>query len=186
MPFEINLEEGERLIASLSFVVPKDPEAFRIAVTDRAVFLPRKKFFAVKDPTYCERVLLSQVVDAKVKTLNPFFLWTLALLMVIAGAVTTGLMLLPVLRGEGGKVSGYRPAVAIVGLVIPFVSRRRYGLSISIVDEAFLWKPRLHVDRASRTALNVFLTQAAVALRQAGVKVTDERNGPVIRTKPSA
>src|SRR5271165_1290320 len=94
MPFEINLEEGERLIASLSFVVPKDPEAFRIAVTDRAVFLPRKKFFAVKDPTYCERVLLSQVVDAKVKTLNPFFLWTLALLMVIAGAVTTGLMLL--------------------------------------------------------------------------------------------
>jgi hypothetical protein len=186
MPFDINLEEGERLIANLSFVVPKDPEPFHIAITDRAIFLPRIKFFAVQDPTYCERVLLSQVVEAKVKKLSPFFLWTLAFLMVIVGMVTTGMMLLPVLKGEGGKVSGYPPAVAIVGLVIPFVSRRRYGLSISIVDETFLWKPRLHVDRASRSGLEIFLTQTADALRQAGIKVTDERGNSVVRTKPSA
>ena len=183
MPFDISLEEGERLIANLSFVVPKDPSAFHIAITDRAVFLPRKKFFAVKDPTYCERVLLNRVVEAKVKRLNPFFLWTLALLMVIVGTVTTGLMMLPVFRGERGQLSGYPPAVAIVGLVIPFTARRRYGLSISIVDEAFLWKPRLHVDRASRNALEIFLTQTADALRQAGVNVIDERDSSLSASK---
>ena len=177
MPFDISLEEGERLIADLSFIVPKDPAPFHIAITDRAVFLPRKKFFAVKDPTYSERVLLNRVVEAKVKRLNPFFLWTLALLMVVVGTVTTVLMILPVFRGESGHLSGYPPAVAIVGLVIPFVSRRRYGLSISIVDETFLWKPRLHVDRASRNALEIFLTQTADALREAGVNVRDERDG---------
>jgi len=96
--------------------------------------------------------------------------------MVIAGAVTTGLMILPVLRGEGGQLSGYPPAVAIVGLVIPFIAKRRYGLSISIVDEVFLWKPRLNVDRASRNALESFLSQTADALRQAGVNVRDERD----------
>jgi hypothetical protein len=76
MPFDISLEEGERLIADLSFVVPKDPTTFRLSITDRAVFLPRKKLFAVKDPTYGERVLLNRVVEAKVKRLNPFFLPT--------------------------------------------------------------------------------------------------------------
>lgn len=176
MPFDISLEEGERLIARLSFIAPGDSEAFHIAITDRAVFLPRKKSFAVKDPAYCERVALNRVVEAKVKKLNPFFLWTLALLMVIAGTVTTGLMVLPVLRGEGGQLSGYPPAVAIVGLVIPFIARRRYGLSIAIVDEAFLWKPRLHVDGTSRNAVELFLTQTADALRQAGVNVKDERD----------
>lgn len=176
MPFDISLEDGERLIANLSFMVPKDSAAFHIAVTDRAVFLPRKKFFAVKDPAYCERVPLNRVGEAKIKRLSPFFLWTVALLMVVGGTVTTGLMMLPVLWGEGGHLSGYPPAVAVVGLVIPFIAKRRYGLSISIVDEAFLWKPRLHVDRASRNALEIFLTQAADALRQAGVSVKDERD----------
>ena len=141
MPFDVKLEEGEHPIALLSFVASKKSEAFHLAVTDRAVFLPRKKFFAVKDPTYCERVPLNRVIEANVKKLSPYFLWTLALVMVLAGTVTTGLMMLPILKGEGGEVSGYPPAVAVVGLVIPFIARRRYGLSISIVNEAFLWKP---------------------------------------------
>ena len=175
MPFDLSLEEGERLIADLSFVVANDPAAFNIGITNQAVFLPRKKLFAVKDPTYSERVPLNRVVEATIKRLNPFFLWTLAVLMVAVGTVTTVLMMLPVFRGESGHLSGYPPAVAIVGLVIPSVSRRRYGLSIHIVGEAFLWKPRLHVDRASRNALQIFLTQTANALREAGVNVRDER-----------
>lgn len=175
MPFDISLEEGEQLIANLTFLVSRDPAAFRIAITNRAVFLPKKKLFALKDPTYCERVPLNRVVEVKVKKLNPLFLWTLALLMIVGGTVITALMMFPILRGEGGQLSGYPPAVALVGLVIPFVARRRYGLSISIVDEAFLWKPRVHVDRASRDAVGVFLTQAAEAFRQAGVNVKDER-----------
>ena len=109
--------------------------------------------------------------------LNPYFLWALAVLMVAIGTITTVLMLLPVFKGGSGRLNGYPPAVAIVGVVIPFVSRRRYGLSISIVGETFLWKPRIHVDRASRNALQLCLTQTADALREAGVNVRDEREG---------
>jgi hypothetical protein len=176
MPFQVNLEEGERLIANLTFMIPKDSAVFQVAVTDRAVFLPRKKFFAVKDPNYTERVPLNRIAEAKVKKLSPIFLWVLALLMVVGGAVFTALMLVPILRGEGGEFSGFPPAATIVGLVIPFIARQRYGLFISIVDETFLWKPRLHVDRASRNSLESFLTEVAEAFRQAGVSVIDERD----------
>jgi len=40
MPFDFSLEESERLIANLFFIVPKDSAAFQIAISDRAVFLP--------------------------------------------------------------------------------------------------------------------------------------------------
>jgi hypothetical protein len=183
MPFDIILEEGEQLIANLSFGVPHDSDIFHLALTNRAVFLPRKKFFAVKDATYFERVPLNRIVEAKIKKLSPVFLWALALLMVAVGTVITCLMMIPLLRREGGEFSGYPPAVALVGLVIPIIARRRYGLSISIVDGGFLWKPRLHVDKTSRNAVDAFLTQVAESLRQAGVNVKDERDRTVSITQ---
>jgi hypothetical protein len=190
MPFAFQLEEGERLIAQLSFVVPGDSSPFHIAVSERALFLPKKKLFAVKDPTYCERVSLNRVTDARIKKLHPFFFWLLSMLMVLVGSITTVLMILPLIHREDAHLSGYPPAVAVVGLVIPFIIRQRFGLSISIVNEPFLWKPRLLVDRASREAVGTFLTQAADAFREAGIHVIDERTGlsPALHstTKPFA
>ena len=175
MPFEITLQEGERVIANLTFMVPNGPAAFHIAVTDRAVFLPGKKAFAVKDPTYAERVGLNQVVEVKIKKLGSVFLWILAALMVLGGAAVTMLMMRPVLQGQGGHISGYPPAIAVVGLVIPFLARRRYGLTIAMVGRTFRWKPRLYVDKASRSAAGRFLTDVSTAFREAGVSVKDER-----------
>ena len=176
MPFDVKLDEAEHLIALLSFEASKKSEAFHLAITDRAVFLPRKKLFAVKDPTYCERVPLNRVIEASVEKLSPYFLWTLGLVMMLVGTVTTGLMMLPILKGERGELSGYPPAVAVIGLVIPFIARRRYGLSISIVDEVFRWKPPLLVDKASGSEVERFLSLAADAFRQAGVRLRDERD----------
>jgi hypothetical protein len=185
VPFDVNIEDGERLIANLAFVASRNDKVFRIAITDRAIFLSRKKFIAVSDPTYSERVPLSQVVEVKIKRLNPYFLWALTLLMVVGGAIVTALMLLPVFKGEAGDISGYPPAVVLVGLVIPFIARRRYGLSIQMVTGDFLWRPPLLVDRVSRNAVDQVLTQAADAFRQAGVNPIDERT-PVPLGAPAA
>ncbi len=174
MSFDIHLEDGERMIANLSFIAGKSG-SLNIAISDRAAYLPRRKFFAVSDPNYCERVPLNRVHRATVRKLNPYFLWALAFVMVLAGSVTTVLMMLPVLRGEAGTVSGYPPAIVVVGLIIPFIARRRYGLTISIVDDAFSWKPPLFVDSASRKAVGSFLDRVAEACRKAGISVRDER-----------
>jgi len=181
MSFEIHLEEGERMIANLSFIAGK-AGSLNIAISDRAAYLPRKKLFAVSDPNYCERVPLNRILQATIRKLNPHLLWALALLMVIGGTATTALMMMPLLKGGGGTVSGYPPAIAVVGLVIPFIARRRYGLSVSIVDSVFSWNPPLLVDSASRKAVGHFLSQTADAFRQAGVGVRDERQ----RTSPDA
>jgi hypothetical protein len=175
VPFIAELEEGERLLAFLSFTASSKSRPFHLAISDRAVFLLRIKIFAVTDPEYCERVPLNRVVEAAIKKLSPYWLWILALVMVVVGTVTTILMMIPILRGEGGEVSGYPPAVAVVGLVIPFLAKRRYGLLISMVNESFLWKPPLVVDKTSRDKVACLLSQAADALRQEGVKTRDER-----------
>jgi hypothetical protein len=174
MSFEIHLEDGERLIANLSFIAGKRG-SLNLAISDRAIYLPRRKFFAVSDPNYCERVPLNRALQATVRKLNPYPLWTLALVMVLAGSLTTVLMMLPILRGEEGNVSGYPPAIVLVGLVIPFVARRRYGLTISIEDDPFSWKPPLFVDSASRKAVGSFLDRVIEACRKAGITVRDER-----------
>jgi hypothetical protein len=174
MSFEIHSEDGERMIANLSFSAGRRG-SLHIAISDRAAYLPRRKFFAVSDPNYCERVPLNRVVQATVRKLNPFFLWALALVMVFAGSVTTALMMMPIVRGQGGTVSGYPPAIVVVGLIIPFIARRRYGLTISIVDNGFSWKPPLLVDGASRKAVGSFLSHVADACRNAGITVRDER-----------
>jgi hypothetical protein len=175
MSFEVHLEAGERMIANLSFSAGRSG-SLRIAISDRAAYLPRRKFFAVSDPNYCERVPLNRILQATVRKLNPYFLWVLAFVMVFAGSVTTALMMMPILRGETATVSGYPPAIVVVGLVIPFIARRRYGLTISIVDNTFSWKPPLLVDSASRKAVGSFLGQVAEACRTAGITVRDERD----------
>lgn len=44
------------------------------------------------------------------------------------------------------------------------------------MNEVFLWKPPLLVDKASRSEVERFLSQAADAFRKAGVNLRDERD----------
>ena len=99
----------------------------------------------------------------------------LAAIMVVVAAVTTFLMVRPILKGEGGKVSGYPPAFVVVGLVIPFVIRGRYGLVVTYGEKRFRGKPTIAVDKKSRTATANFITEIADARRAAKCNVTDER-----------
>ena len=54
MPYSVELEQGEQLIGTYTLTIGKKAEPFAFAVSTQALFLPRKKFFAVKDPTYCQ------------------------------------------------------------------------------------------------------------------------------------
>jgi len=47
----------------------------------------------------------------------------LAAMMVVVGAISTFYMMRPQFKLQGGRVSGYPPAIVVVGLVIPFVIR---------------------------------------------------------------
>jgi hypothetical protein len=182
MAFECVLEEGEDIIANLSYI-QDSKHCCRIVFTSRALFVPRQKAFAVRDPSYAERIPFNRVVEVRIQKLKPYYLLALAALMIVVGSVTTVLMLMPALRGESYTLSGYPPAIAVVGVVIPFIARRRYGLSIAVVGKGFFWKPPLNIDSASRQAADVFLSDIAAACAKAGLPTRDEREGSSQVTK---
>ena len=175
MPFTVDLQEGESCIANLSFVADKKKPPFFIAIGDRALYLLRSKLVAVRDATYTQRVPLENVREVRVYKVHPLISWIVAATMVTVGVSITWLMLLPILRGERGQVSGYPPAIAIVGAVIPFAIRRRYALRITLTDGTYKWKPPIVIDTASKNAINAFLGQIIEASRTARLNVVDER-----------
>ena len=155
--------------------IGKKAEPFAFAVTTHALFLPRKKFFAVKDPTYFERVPLRTVRQVTIQRLRPHAMLALAAVMVVVGAVTAFYMMRPQFKLEGGQVSGYPPGIFVVGLVIPFVIRGRHGLVVSYGEKNFRWKPTIAVDKKSRAQTADLLTRIADSCRTAGCNVVDER-----------
>ena len=175
MPYSVELDRDEQLIGTYTLTIGKRAEPFAFAVSTQALFLPRKKFFAVKDPTYFERVPLNTVREVRIQRLRPHAMLVLAAIMVAAGVVTTFLMVGPLGKGEGGKIRGYPPAIVVVGLVIPFVIRGRYGLVVTYGEKRFRWKPTISVDKKSRAETTDFLMHIAEACRTARCNVIDER-----------
>ena len=175
MPYEIADEVQEEFLLDTYFTVSEKSLPIRIAVSKQAIYLPRTKAFAVKDPTYFERVPLENVTEVRVHRLKPYFLWALAAIMVAVGGYTTVVMMAPILAGAGGKVTGIPPAVALCGAVIPFLARRRFSLDVKSSGKPFRWKPTLVVDKKSRLAVEAFIGSVADACRKAGIPVVDER-----------
>ena len=176
MPFEVVLEPGESLILNELYLASKKTEPFAFAVTDRAIFLPRKKTFAVKDPWFFQRVPLPQVQAVALKRLRSGGIWILSLMMVLIGLLTTCWMLSPVNRAAGGRVSGYPMAVVVVGLILPFVARGRYALVVSLTSGTFKWRPRITVGGTGKAEAVALQERILQACGKVGIHVKDERH----------
>ena len=173
MPYTIELQPAEELIMSAGFRASAKALPFHFAVSNHSLFLPRTKLFAVNDPTYFEKVPLSQVTSVSRIRLRPYFWCALAALMILAGTITTILMVEPLLKGEGGQVSGYPPAIVVVGLVIPFAVKRRFGIEVRMTNGTFVWKPPIVLDRASKDAIRNLQDQIVSACAKVGIHTDD-------------
>jgi hypothetical protein len=175
MPYQYSLDSGEELLRNFSFKPSRNSEALVLVVTTQAVFLPRKKLFAVKDPTYLERVSLSQITQVRLKRVKQLTAWVLALPMIFAGSALTAVMLWPYLHGTKGGLSGYPPALLVCGFVIPFVAKDRYQLQIHLTNGVFRWQAPILVDKTSRATTLEFFGTVVDAFRTAGINIVDER-----------
>lgn len=179
MAYEIVPEPGEQVEARIALALSKKAQPFYLAVTNRALYLPRIKLIAKSDPYYFQRVRLEQVEQVTVRRLAPYALWILAGLMVCGGLVTTLLMLEPLMTGAPGshEVSGWPIAVFVCGFLVPFAARGRFGLEIRFSGGSFRWKPPLVVDRASREKIAAAFQTIVEACEKCGVRVFDKRAG---------
>lgn len=173
MAFTPELDPGESLIFQDSYHASKESRRFAFAVSTHALHLPGKKLIARSDPWFFRRVPVTEVQSVELRRLRSIGLLLLAALMVVVGVVTTVLMVMPLLRGQGGKVSGYPVAVIVGGLVIPFAARGRVGLVVRHSSGRFRWKPPLVIDRASRRRIKCLLEDIIAACREAGAPVKE-------------
>jgi len=171
MPYVAELEPGEQLFTQVWFASSRKSDPFSLAVSDRALFLPRQKFFAVKDDKFFERIPLSRIRAVARVRLSPYVWWAFAVLLVVTGLITTVLMMAPILAGKGGKVSGYPPALIVVGAVIPFAVRKRHGVEVRMVDGTFRWNPPLVVDSRSKVRIREAQDEILAACKKAGIQV---------------
>jgi len=183
MSCNIELQPAEELLLNVFFQASEKSEPFLFAVSSRALFIPRKKLFAVRDPRYFEKVPLSNVMSVSRIRLQPHFWWVLAALMVLVGTVTTISMVIPMIKGESGTVSGYPPAIVVVGLVIPFAVRRRFGIRIQMTNGSFLWKPPVVLDKASKNKIRNIQDQIISTCTRAGIS-TDDATTPEPLNQP--
>ena len=177
MAYQVQHEPGEKLITQVWYAPPK-AEPFSLAISDRAIFLPRMKAFAVKDPRYFERVPISNVRSVAKVRLRPYGWWVFAALLVALGAVTTYWMMEPILRGQGGRVSGFPPGIAVIGCVIPFAVKGRFAIEVRMSLRNFRWKAPIVVDRKSRDQIRDVQRQILDACRQVGIPVEDDGPTP--------
>ncbi len=178
MPFVIEPETGENIILEAEYAASEKSEPFAFGITNRAIFLPAKKAFAMQDPFYFRRVPLSEVREIRIRRLKPHALTVLGMCMVIVGLYTGIGMLNPDYLRSGGKIYGWPIAIFVGGLILPFIARGRFGLVVTLAKGKFRWKPPLVVDRASRNNGAAVIDSIVQGSRAAGIHVLDERSAP--------
>jgi hypothetical protein len=176
MAWTIETEPGEDVFLDAEYRASDKSEPFAIGISNRAVFLPAKKTFALtNDPYYFRRVPLSDVREVRVRRLKPLAMYLLAAIMVVVGLFTTVGMFTAAYQDADGRIRGYPLAVLVGGLVLPFAVRGRFGLVISQTTGTYKWKPPLVIDGASKQRIAQVLAAIVEASRRAGIPVADER-----------
>ena len=176
MPFTVDPEPGEKVILEAEYLASNKSQPFGFGISDRAIFLPAKKVFAMSDPWHFRRVPLSDVRQIRISRLKPHTLVALGICMVVVGLYTlVGMFNTDYLR-HGGKIYGWPVAILVGGLILPFVARGRFGLVVKLTNGKFRWKPPLVIDKASKEQVAAILHSIVQGSRAAGIQVIDERH----------
>jgi len=176
MPFVIEPEAGETIILEAEYAASEKSEPFGFGITNRAIFLPAKKTFAMKDPWYFRRIPLSDVREIRIRRLKPHVLTILGICMIVVGLYTGIGMFNSDYQLAGGKIYGWPVAIFVGGLILPFIARGRFGLVVTLAKGRFRWKPPLVVDRPSKENVAAVLAAIVQGARSAGIHVLDERS----------
>jgi hypothetical protein len=147
-----------------------------MAVSNQAVYVSAQKFALKRDPWYFRRVPLSDVKEVRVVRQRPIYLIMLSAMMIVFGAVLSFLMMWRAFHPMPGvpyTVSGWPFAIAIGGIIIPFIARGRRILIVRMRKGTFKWKPQLAIDKKTRHLCSNLQDEIARACKKAGVHTVD-------------
>jgi hypothetical protein len=171
MPIDIEPPASERVFVNVRYQASSRSVPFAIGITDQAVYVPAKKLWARDDPWFIKRIPITQVRHVVVKRTRTIAILIVAGLMIALGLFFLYFMLEPIVRGQGGRVSGWPLAIVIGGLILPFIARGRRSLHIIFTEGKYSWTPPVVVDKGSRDYIQQLLDHVVGGFRAAGVNV---------------
>lgn len=172
MPLVVDPQPGEEVFLQKE-LRSAHGHVFGIAISNQAVYLPAQKFSVKADPWYFKRTPLSEVVEVQLVKQKALGFYVLSAIMVIFGLAMTYMMLAPVLTGQGGTVSGWPIAILVGGIVVPFISKGRKTLIVTMTKGKYKWKPQMSVDKASRQQHAQIQTDIIAACKRAGIRTVE-------------
>ena len=150
MPFELKLEPGEELVVNEFYKPGRRSWPFAFAVSNKALFLPIKKSFAIVDPWYFRRVPLSDVRKVEFRELNSASGRVMGIILALLGSC---LIYVTIDNDKGFPVYGI--LITALGLFMPFLVPRRHGLIVELNNGSFIWRPPIMFGPAHMQILAV-------------------------------
>jgi hypothetical protein len=174
MAYKPELEPDENLALQIAFKVSEKSPVFNFAVSNRALYWPATKTFAVNDATYFKRIRNGEITEVRMRRLPPYGLWAVAILMVQFGSVVTYFMLAPSLNHDPGlhHESGWPFGIIAGGILMPFAARGRLGLEVRTHDKTFRWKPPLVIGKAAKQKIESAIEEMITACEKSGLRVS--------------
>ena len=141
MPITMDLEPGETVLL--------DSAEFALGVTDRAIFIPKKKWFAASDPWFMQRVPRADIQEVRIKRLPSERLFGVSAVLILVGLSWSYVVFL---SRHGMSLVAFM--ILLLGIALPFLVRGRFGLVTTMTKGRFKWKPPLVFDDASKNEIS--------------------------------
>jgi hypothetical protein len=174
MAYIPELETGETLVLKLAFQVSMRDMPFNFVVSNRAIYWPSTKTFAIDDAAYFKRIQNGEVVEVSVRRLPPYGLWMLAPLAVLVSAIIGYYIFTQAVIQESDKKIFYHYVLPIIvaGVLMPFAAKGRLGLEIKTHDNVYLWEAPLVFGSSARKKIQTMLDEVLDACKKSGIKTT--------------
>lgn len=145
------LEAGERPIERIEVGFKKghDPKALRLLLTDRRLFHPGMKTFAIADAVTTEAMPVSAIEAVEFRMPSALWRWGLALGLAIVGAATT---FGPVSIDGDLRLSVFSAGL-VVSPLVPWLARSKRILVVRGVGRSFRWASPIVVGVVDNTKL---------------------------------
>jgi hypothetical protein len=173
LPFIIEPQPGEEIYLQKEFR-GSHQHVFAMGVSNQALYLSAQAFALKRDAWYFKRVPLSDVSNVRLVKQKPVYILLLSVVLFLFGMVLSVLMMWNALNPEPGirpRVSGWPFALAVAGIVIPFIARGRRILIVRMRKGKFKWKPQLAVDKKTRELCAKIQDEILEACKSVGIHV---------------
>ena len=137
---EFELSAAEKIILNIQYQASEKADPLVLTLTDRAVYFLNKKKLAASNPFFEDKIMLEEIKAFKITRLRSWPLIIPGALLALAGLYLIIAMMIPVIGGEGGKVSGLPPALFVLGLALPLAGLGRYKMEIIALNKNIKWK----------------------------------------------